>query len=182
MGNQIAGQSGVSNFAEGQKKRITIGISDLKVSKDQKSFLITHSLGPCIGLIVYDPVIHTGGLLHFQLPTSKGHEARAKGNPCMFADTGIPLLFNELQSLGAVKDRIIVSVFGGASMLQDDKIFKIGVQNTRVTRKILWQNCISIKNEEVGGKSSRTVSIDIETGNIRLQMDGNNYIYNTQGN
>lgn len=178
MGTQTASQQENINFQVSSKKRITIGISDMKVSNDTNSFLITHSLGPCIGVIVYDPKIRVGGLLHFQLPTSKGHEQRAMENPFMFADTAMPRLFKEVEAHGSSRKRLTVSIFGGASMLHDDQIFKIGIQNTRVAKKIMWQHCINIKNEEIGGKSSRTVSIDIETGSIRLQMDGKSYYYN----
>ena len=111
--------------------------------------LITYSLGPCIGLILYDRLVRAGGLLHFQLPASRGHDVRARENPYMFGDIGIPLLLQKMERLGAQKDRLIVSVFGGASMMQDENIFKIGIQNTRTTKKILWQQCMSINNEDV---------------------------------
>jgi len=157
--------------------RLTVAISDMKVTKDPGVFLVTHSLGPCIGLIAYDPTIRAAGLLHFQLPTAKGHEARAQQNPHMFADTGIPLLFKAMEKLGSKKDRLQVSMFGGASMLADDKIFKIGVQNTRASKKILWQLCINVINEDTGGKTSRTVGIETDTGRIRLQKEGQAHIY-----
>ena len=159
------------------KNRLTVSISDMKISKDPGVFLVTHSLGPCIGMILYDPNIKVAGLLHYQLPTEKGHETRAKENPYMFADTGVPLLFEGMEKLGAKKDRLVVSIFGGASMLADDKIFKIGVQNTRAAKKLLWQFCVNIANEDTGGKVSRTVGIEIETGRIRLQKEGQAYHY-----
>lgn len=153
-------------------KRITVGISDLKISKDPDSFLITHSLGPCIGLLLYDAKTQVGGMLHFQLPSSKGHENRAKENPYMFADTGIPLLLRKMVAFGASKDGFKVGIFGGATMMQDDSAFKIGIQNARTVKKILWQQCMKISAESVGGKLSRTVSMEIFSGHIRVLSDG----------
>lgn len=170
----IAGR--LSEFADGLK-RLTVWVSDLKTSRDREVRLITHSLGPCIGVVCYDPALPAGGMLHFQLPSSKNHERRAQENPRMFADTAIPLLLRKMEGLGAVRDRMIVSVFGGASMLKDDGIFKIGIQNARAARKILWQQCVSVTHEDVGGNSSRTVSIAIGTGRLNLRKDGRDYFY-----
>jgi chemotaxis protein CheD len=73
--------------------QIVVGISDLKVSGNAGDILITYALGSCVGVAVYDPVGKVGGLLHFMLPDSSIDETKAKRNPAMFADTGIPLLF-----------------------------------------------------------------------------------------
>lgn len=157
------------------KKRITINISDMKSSKDPSALLITHSLGSCIGLVAYDPIFHVGALLHFQLPDSSNHSKRAKENPFMFADTGIPLFLQQLYSLGAQQNRLVFSMFGGANMLDDNELFKIGVKNARATKKILWQHSVSIRNEDVGGGASRTVSLEVGSGKIVLKKDGKLY-------
>ena len=166
----------LSEFAGGLK-RLTVWVSDLKTSRDREVLLITHSLGPCIGVVCYDPALPAGGMLHFQLPSSKNYERRAQENPCMFADTAIPLLLRKMEGLGAVRDRMIVSVFGGASMMKDDTIFKIGIQNARAARKFLWQQCVSVTHEDVGGNSSRTVSIAIATGRLKVRKDGRDSFY-----
>ncbi len=156
----------------GERKRVVVGVSDMHVSDDPDTLIITHSLGPCIGVIVFDPIIRTGGLLHFQLPTFQGHEERAKERPYMFADVAIPLLLKDLYRKGSNFNQLGVSIFGGASMMLDETIFKIGIQNARAAKKILWQNSLKIRHEDVGGNSSRTVSIEIKSGLIGLQKDG----------
>jgi chemotaxis protein CheD len=153
-------------------KRIAVGVSEMKVSADPSTYLITYSLGSCIGIIMHDPTAKVAGLLHYQLPDSKGHEQRAANNPHMFADTGIPLLFSQMQAHGARKERLVLSMFGGASMLDDQKLFKIGIKNTRAAKKILWQNCVSVKHEDVGGSVSRTISVDVATGRVMMKSQG----------
>ena len=49
---------------------IIVGVSDMKVSNDANASLITYSLGSCIGVVIYDPAVKVGGLLHFMLPDS----------------------------------------------------------------------------------------------------------------
>ena len=157
------------------QKRVTVHISDMKASKNPDSFLITHSLGSCIGLVGYDPLVKAGALLHFQLPDSTDHSRRAKENPFMFADTGIPMLLQTIFSMGADKRRLKFSMFGGANMLDDHELFKIGIKNARATKKILWQHSFSLLHEDVGGGSSRTISLEIGSGNIGLRKDGKLY-------
>ena len=113
---------------------IIVSISDLKVSKNVNDVLVTYALGSCIGVAVYDPKVKVGGLLHYMLPESAIDENKARGNPEMFADTGIPLLFRTCYSLGAEKKRMVVKVAGGASILDDANYFRIGQKNITTLR------------------------------------------------
>ena len=78
---------------------LIVGVGDMKVSSNPEDVLATYSLGSCIGLIIYDPVVSVGGLLHYMLPESSLDGNKAKKNPYMFGDTGIPLLFKSSYNL-----------------------------------------------------------------------------------
>ena len=95
---------------------LIVGISDIKVSNNLNDTIVTYALGSCIGIAVYDPIARVGGMLHYMLPDSTLDERKAKENPAMFADTGIPLLFKTCYGLGAEKKRMIVKVAGGPAM------------------------------------------------------------------
>lgn len=82
---------------------IVVGISDFKASPNSSDVLITYALGSCIAVVVYDPHARVGGMLHFMLPNASLDAVKARENPCMFADTGIPLLFKACYQLGAEK-------------------------------------------------------------------------------
>ncbi|MDL1970003.1 MAG: chemotaxis protein CheD [Candidatus Desulfofervidaceae bacterium] len=152
--------------------KIVVGIADMKVSNNPEDTLITHALGSCIGVIVYDPVVKVGGLLHFMLPESKVNPQKAKENPYMFADTGVPLLFKTCYKYGAEKKRMIVKVAGGAQIMDEAGHFNIGKRNYAMLRKIFWRNGVLIKAEDVGGMVNRTVELDIATGEVRLKIPG----------
>ena len=51
--------------------RVIVGVSDMKGSNDPETILVTHALGSCIGVVIYDAVAKVGGLLHYLLPESK---------------------------------------------------------------------------------------------------------------
>ena len=50
--------------------RHVIVVGDMKTGR-RGDLLITHALGSCLGLMVFDPVAQVGGLLHAMLPLSK---------------------------------------------------------------------------------------------------------------
>ncbi len=151
---------------------LVVGISDMKVSSTKDDVLITYSLGSCLGVVIYDPVAQVAGLLHSMLPLSKIDPLKAKTAPCMFVDTGIPLLFNEAYKKGAEKKRIIVKAVGCSSMLDEKGFFKIGERNFTILRKLLWKNNILIDKEDIGGDQSRTVSVTVATGRVIVKSDG----------
>lgn len=154
------------------EKSYTIGISEMRVCAEPGAELITYALGSCIAVIAYDPALRVGGLLHFQLPESKGFEKQSRENPYKFGDAGIPAMMDEMYKAGASRNRLQVSIFGGASMLQQEGIFQIGVRNARMSKKMLWQGTLFLKHEDVGGTFNRTVSLDIDSGRIRMKKDG----------
>lgn len=150
-----------------------VGIADMKISANAGDVLITYALGSCLGISIYDPVAHVGGLLHVMLPVSSVNEAKAKENPYMFVDTGVPLLFRSCYQAGAIKERLIVKVAGGASLRHNDADdqFQIGKRNFTMLRKLLWKNNVLLKSFDVGENHSRTMSIDITTGDVILRIN-----------
>ena len=151
---------------------LIIGISDLKVSDDLESVLVTYSLGSCIGITVYDPVVRVGGMLHFMLPESNLDPVKAQKNPYMFADTGVPFLFKNAYKLGAKKQRMKVIVAGGAQVLDQKGFFNIGKRNYMAVRKLFWKNNVMIDYEDVGGSSNRTLKLAVKNGQAWLKVSG----------
>ncbi len=152
--------------------KLIVGIGDMRVSDDPGATLITFSLGSCIGVSIYDPVVRVGGLLHFMLPDSTIDPQKAQKNPWMFADSGIPLFFKEAYRLGAEKRRLDVKVVGGAQILDDSQFFNIGKRNYMALRKIFWANNVLIRAEAVGGTVNRTLSLELSSGKTWVKTSG----------
>lgn len=150
-----------------------IGIADMKISKQPDDVLITYALGSCLGIAVYDEVAKVGGLLHVMLPVSTVNPAKAADNPMMFVDTGVPELFKACYKAGAKKERMVVKVAGGASLQNngDGDQFQIGKRNFLMLRKLLWKNNVLINSFDVGENYSRTMSLDMATGEVVLKIN-----------
>lgn len=148
---------------------VVVDIADSAVSKDPSAAIITYSLGSCIGVAIWDPVAHVGGMLHYMLPESQLSPDKARSNPAMFCDTGVPKLFRAAYELGAVKNRLVVKVAGGSQLLDDNGTFNIGKRNYLALRKIFWKNGVMIQAESVGGSVSRTLKLDVGTGVVTIK-------------
>jgi len=150
---------------------IITGVADCQASADPNVVLATYALGSCIGLIAHDPAAHIGGLLRFMLPNSEIDTAKAGKRPYMFADTGIPRLFESVCKLGGDKRRLVVTAVGGAQVLDLDDAFNIGEQNHLALRKILWKAGVLLHSEDIGGTVSRTVRLEVATGKVLLRKE-----------
>ena len=155
---------------EAQSTVHTIGVTDMKVSDKPDSTLVTYSLGSCLGIVVYDPAVKVGGLLHIMLPEAKDEKNSKRFNPYKYVDTGVPLLFKETYKYGAKKNRMIVAVTGGSKILDDSGYFNIGKRNLAKLRKLFWKNGVMIDKEHVGGSVSRTVRLNILDGEITVSI------------
>lgn len=152
---------------------IQVGIADYKVAREPGR-LITLGLGSCVGVSLYDPLARVGGLLHVMLPDSTQFNNVPK--PAKFADTGIPLMIQELQRLGARPNRLQAKLVGGAQMFSglDDKMtLNIGQRNVEKSREILSKLNIRVLAEDVGGNRGRTMIVDTSSGQVTIRTLGN---------
>ena len=152
--------------------KIVVGVGDIVLCDDAAASLVTYALGSCIGVTIYDPVAHVGGLLHFMLPVSKVNPEKAVQSPAMFADTGVPLLLKGTYELGARKGRLIVVAAGGAEVLADDGHFKVGSRNRTMLRKLFWKNNILLSADDTGGSISRTMILKMSDGEVTVRTKG----------
>ena len=156
--------------------QVVVGVADMRVSNRAEEVVVTHALGSCIGVAIYDPLAKVGGILHFMLPDSSLDPVKSQENPYMFADTGLPRLFRECYQLGAQKSRLQVKIAGGSQVLGSKEYFQIGRRNYAALRKILFKNNVLIDKADVGGTKARTLFLEISTGNVWVKVMGQNTI------
>jgi chemotaxis protein CheD len=139
-------------------------MADLVVSKHPAT-LITLGLGSCIGLVIYDQVSRTSGMVHIMLPDSR--ETKINPKPGKFADTAVPLLLDELHKLGVNKAQLRAKMAGGAQMFtmpgKESAIFSVGARNVEATLKFLTAEGIKLVASDTGGSKGRSVEFSTET-------------------
>lgn len=152
--------------------QVVVGMSDMRVSNNRRHVLVTYSLGSCIAVTVSDPTAGVGGILHFMLPDSSLDSLKARDNPFIFADTGIPALCQAAYGLGAEKGRLKVVIAGGARILDPKDLFQIGRKNYEAAKQLLKNNRLLTNFEDVGGEINRTVSLVIHSGATIIKTPG----------
>lgn len=156
-----------------EKMHYTVGVADMKMSEDFSDVLITHALGSCLGITVYDFRKNLGGMLHCMLPDSLIDSAKAKDNPFMFVDSGMKFMLEKFLQEGSQKKNLIIRVAGGSSskLEEGDDFFQIGRRNFVSLRKFLWEQGLMLKAYDIGGYGSRTVSLKIDSGEMTIKIN-----------
>jgi chemotaxis protein CheD len=150
-------------------QRIVVGVGDMAVSNNTNMTISTYALGSCIGIVAYDPFVSVGGILHIMLPDSALSAEKALNQPSMFADTGWKVFWQGLQSLRVEKRRVKIVLAGGASVLSQSDMFKIGERNAASIKAILQKEGLPTFGEELGGLNNRTLHLQLATGTLDIK-------------
>ena len=154
--------------------QILLGVGDYGVTNKPGSALKTLALGSCVAVIIMDANTRTIGMDHIALPDSSINQERAKEKPGYFSDTGIVSLLRAMRGVGAnvVGPGVIIKLVGGANVMDTNGTFNIGKRNVLAIKKNLWRFKLGPVAEDVGGKISRTVTVDVDTGRVIITSPG----------
>lgn len=145
----------------------------MQVVAQRSGVLVTHALGSCVGLTLFDPLAGVAGMLHFALPSpNRGSRSQENLGPHAFATTAVPELFRSVYAYGAAKSRLVVCVAGGAEMLQAGSAMRIGARNWSTLRELLRRNNVAIAAFDVAGTVSRNLSLDLKDGTVLVTKEG----------
>src|SRR5579875_410555 len=148
-------------------RAIGVGLGQLHVALEGE--LVAYSLGSCVAICLFDPVVRVAGMAHVVLPNAPPHFDG--GLPGKFADTAVPALLDALRPWGAVPLRLRCHLAGGAAvlMLASGALPDIGARNVEAARAALARARIAILGEATGGTQGRTVRLDAATGRVRVR-------------
>ncbi len=149
--------------------RIDVGIGDFKSSRKEGDTLKTYGLGSCVAIVVYSQSLKIAGMIHIALPEASVNPAKAEQLPGYFADTGVPRLVEWIDRVSSgVRKSFSYRLYGGASILDENNRFDIGRRNALAVKRLLWRYGCGVVKEDLGGTVSRTVSIDVATGEVQV--------------
>jgi len=147
---------------------IRIGMAEMVISKIPTT--ITTTVGSCIALCMYDPIMRIGGMVHIVLPINPSCEEKEMKQK--YADTAVMALFTALILEGADKKRIRAKIAGGANMFQKldlkCKALDIGRSNTEMTKEKLAEFHIPLIAEDTGGNYARRIEFDTDSGKMTV--------------
>jgi chemotaxis protein CheD len=142
-----------------------VGIADMKIIR-QTGTLITYALGSCIGICIYDPIIHLAGMIHIMLPgIPKGGDAKI----LKYADSGIVEMIKQMEKMGGSRARFTAKIAGGAKMFDvpgESAVGGIGMRNIVASKTVLRTYNIKLTGEDTGLNYARTMLFDAATGKV----------------
>lgn len=129
-----------------------------------ESMLISTVLGSCVAVALYDREKKIAGLCHYLLARVADSDS---GSIARYGDQAIPMLLDEMISLGANPRSIIAKVYGGASVLGNVSIgMAIGIKNISIAHEFLSTMNIPIVKEDTGGNRGRKLLLSTDTFDI----------------
>ncbi|MCB0279328.1 MAG: chemotaxis protein CheD [Calditrichaeota bacterium] len=145
-----------------------VGIGELKIADSHYSELKVMGLGSCVAVIFYSAVKQILGIAHVALPTALNGEYSQRG-PAYFADDAIVNMLEKFKQRGVFNRRdFTIKLVGGASIMDPHKRFDIGNRNIVAIKKILWLHQLAAFSEDLGGRISRTVKVDVASGRVLI--------------
>lgn len=156
---------------------IEIGIAEIAVTAKEDT-IVAKSLGSCVGLALYDPIARVGAMAHIMLPDSTNIERKKImiNNPAKFADTAVNAMVKKMILRGAVKDRIVAKMVGGAKMFStstsNNSVMNVGSRIVDSTRNALRNEGIPLVAKDVGKDYGRTAIFDTRDGRIKINVLG----------
>lgn len=146
---------------------VVVDIADFAVVGSD-GVLVTAGLGSCVALALHDPSTGIAGLAHILLPSVGTGPPSI--HPAKYADTGVPLLLEEMRRHGA-RGRIVARMAGGARMFASllPTGINMGQRNIDATRAALERLAIPVVAEDVGGEYGRSVRVTAATGAMTIR-------------
>ncbi|MDF2984951.1 MAG: cheD1 [Eubacterium sp.] len=145
-----------------------VGIGEYAISHNKENSLKTFALASCVAVTAYSPIRKKGAMIHIALPEPDTETDRMV-RPGYYATTGIPLMIEKLCSdHGCTKGELEIQIFGGAESIRKNDIFNIGKRNIEAVVETLYNLNLRISGAQVGGKVSRTIELDINTGKVDI--------------
>lgn len=154
---------------------IIVGISDMRISNRKNQILVTHSLGSCLGLAVYDREAGVGGLIHCLLPMARENRDGKNLNPCMYVNIGVPHMIKSMYTKGACRERLILKAAGCGRMMNISNMFDTGAANLTALVKLLEHNELRLSGADTGGSIPRTIRLHLDTGRVVVSSCGKSW-------
>jgi chemotaxis protein CheD len=149
---------------------VRVKVADYAVRRGN-DIIATIGLGSCVAIVLYDKDTKIGALAHILLPSMA--MSRETSNPAKFPETIVPIMLEEMRSLGVTQtSRINAKIVGGASMfgqLVNGTGINVGERNIAATKEALVAAGIPLIAEDTGLDYGRSVYFHLADGRVEVR-------------
>ena len=144
-------------------EQTSVKIMQCKTAK--KGQLTIDCIGVGVGVVFFDRAKKIGVGVHVLAPRCAGP---SPPNPAKFADSGVLHAIDMLKKEGSISSPVI-AIAGGAAMEGSSTGVSMGMKVVESVKETLSKARLNISREETGGSKIRSISLDIETGQINIK-------------
>ena len=145
-----------------------VGMGEYIVSNEEKDILRTFSLASCVAVTAYCPLKGAAGMIHVVLPYPLNDKDK-RDRASYFAETGVPLMINEIcRKFACTRRELYIELYGGADTVLKQDIYSIGKKNIDAVKNVLHQMGLAAHKEDLRGTQSRTLTMDVKTGAVGI--------------
>ncbi|NOZ67030.1 MAG: chemoreceptor glutamine deamidase CheD [Alphaproteobacteria bacterium] len=129
--------------------------------------VIMTTLGSCIAVCMYDPVMQVGGMNHFLLPEEKNNADKNTYN-MRYGNHAMEVLLNEILKRGGQKERLVLKAFGGGNVLS--LTANIGSHNQQFLKQYIADEGLVLDMCDLGGDFPRRLAFYPSSGNAYVKI------------
>jgi chemotaxis protein CheD len=127
-------------------------------------------LGSCVAITFWHPLLKTGAMCHYLLPSRPTQKAGLEGN---YADEVIRLIATQVRNQGLRAEDFHVKMFGGSNMFPDltlDEILSVGSKNIYMGERILAECGFKVARSDLAGAAQRMVIFELWSGDVWVRQ------------
>ncbi|WP_209010808.1 chemoreceptor glutamine deamidase CheD [Labrenzia sp. PHM005] len=127
--------------------------------------IIITVLGSCVAACIRNPHTGFGGMNHFMLPESEGHDWNGVTAALRYGNHAMEALINDVLASGCSRSDLEIKLFGGATLYQG--ITMVGQKNAEFALSYLKREGLPIVARDLGGEHGRRIHYDPSTGSVQ---------------
>lgn len=129
--------------------------------------IIMTTLGSCISVCMFDPVLRVGGMNHFLLPEEQNVEKK-NSYRLRYGNNAMEKLLNEILKRGGQKARLVLKAFGAGNVLSIKA--DIGAKNQSFLKKYIADEGMKLDICDLGGDFPRRVAFYPSSGKVLVRL------------
>lgn len=128
-------------------------------------------LGSCVALVLWHPMMRTGAICHYVLP-SRDERLPAGALDGRYGADAFVLMERALATRGVAISQCQTKLFGGARVYDvEGHRIDVGARNIACARGYLASRNLALTAENVGGVGWRRLSFDAGTGEVWMRFN-----------
>lgn len=147
---------------------LVVGPGECEVATEGR--LITRRLQSCVVVATHIPRLGLAAMLRISLPDSAMDPVLASREPCLFADTGVPVLLERIAQYGGNREEALVWAMGAAPA-GAGALSSMAKQNELAVRQAIAKACLTLAGVDFGGKASRSVWLESLGGRLIVSAE-----------